>query len=202
MLRRSMFYLLMVGAPISSALYVLAPQVLATLYQSQFQQVAPTLRILGWAMVCIFASSPLVTALTALGRQAVFTRIALCAVGFNVTLNVFLIPRLGIEGAALTTLLTEAGVLATCVLVVRRHLATRLLTAGLVIKLPLVCAVASGAAWLARGWPLWWAMAMLAGVLALLLWALGCFPIDLLAGYERDRGPVSHRGTTSCPTGP
>jgi hypothetical protein len=45
-------------------------------------------------------------------------------------------------------------------------------------------------------------MALLAGVLALALWVLGCFPIKLFVDHDGERERAPRQGDRPCPSGP
>ncbi|MFO0981186.1 MAG: flippase [Planctomycetota bacterium] len=179
MLQQSVLFLTLIGAPITAALQLLAPRVIDTLYQPAFAPSAQLLKWLSWAMLCIFASSPLVTALTAQGRQAVFTRVAVGAGAFNVALNLILIPRLGLVGAAVTTVATEGLVLGACLVALVRCSLVPVIGRELWLKVPVVCGVVLAAAALVQSWPLWLAIATLGAVQIVVLYALRCLPPDL-----------------------
>src|SRR6185503_15655799 len=58
-----------------------------------------------------FASGILLNRLVAVGKQRLLAVASVSAAGINVGLNLLLIPRLGMRGAALATLASEAALL-------------------------------------------------------------------------------------------
>jgi O-antigen/teichoic acid export membrane protein len=73
-------------------------------------QAAPSLCWLLAAVAVIHAGACLTTALVAAGRARSMLGIAAIALGLNLVGNALLVPRLGIEGAAIATLATEIAV--------------------------------------------------------------------------------------------
>ena len=114
--QRSFFYAMMLGVPLAVSLQWLAPLVIGGLWDEKAQASEGVLAILAWAVLLIFVSYPLITALNAMGRQGDFMKIALGAIVVNATLNVVVIPRFGIEGAAWTTVVTEGFVFVSTLL--------------------------------------------------------------------------------------
>ncbi|MBI4878563.1 MAG: oligosaccharide flippase family protein [Planctomycetes bacterium] len=120
--RRSTFYLALFGSTGAALLIGLAPDLLALVFGEPYRGAASSLRLLGAAMLLVFLTFPHTTALIAAGRAAVFTRITLASVVLNIGLNLLVLRRFGPEGAAATTLATEAFVLGAGVLSLRRAL--------------------------------------------------------------------------------
>ena len=100
------------GALIGVALVVLARPVLGLLYGDRFLVGAGTLQLLSLSIMFTFASGVLAQGLVAAGRQTSLAKWTAIAASTNVVSNLFLIPRMGILGAAIATILTEALVLA------------------------------------------------------------------------------------------
>ncbi len=73
----------------------------------------PVLRVLTWAFPILSLRTLLYAALVALGHQRFLARVLGVGVVMNAALNFVLIPRLGIEGAVLATLASEALLLGT-----------------------------------------------------------------------------------------
>jgi O-antigen/teichoic acid export membrane protein len=99
------------GALIGVALVVLARPVLGLLYGDRFLVGSGTLQLLSISIMFTFASGVLAQGLVAGGRQTSLAKWTAIAAGTNVLANLFLIPRVGILGAAIATILTEALVL-------------------------------------------------------------------------------------------
>ncbi|MFG0316294.1 MAG: oligosaccharide flippase family protein [Planctomycetota bacterium JB042] len=177
--RASAFYLALLGALGGAVLGGLAPELLEAVYGATYRGAAPVLEVLAVAMVCVHLTYPHTTALIASGHAADFTRITAVAAALNVGANLVVLPRYGAEGAAATTLGTEAFVLVAGVVLARRRTGVT----GLSGRLLGPAALAALLVVLLRG-PLagWhWAAAMAAAV-ALAAGAavlLGAFPFRL-----------------------
>jgi O-antigen/teichoic acid export membrane protein len=72
-----------------------------------FVQSIPALRILSISVAFLFVNNAFVYTLTAMNRQADFTRLTLVALVVNLALNFALIPPYGYQGAAVAATLTE-----------------------------------------------------------------------------------------------
>jgi len=108
------------GALIGVGLVVLARPVLGLLYGDRFLVGATTLQFLSISILFTFASGVMAQGLVATGRQVSLAKWSGIAAGTNVAVNLWLIPRMGILGAAIATALTEALIL-TLTLVSFRH---------------------------------------------------------------------------------
>ncbi|MFM7295718.1 MAG: lipopolysaccharide biosynthesis protein, partial [Planctomycetota bacterium] len=83
---------------------------LLVLFGEEFRAAANSLRWLLGATTAIYAGSLFMTALVALGRNVTSLWIATLGVLLNIGLNIWAVPALGIDGAALTTCATEVFV--------------------------------------------------------------------------------------------
>ncbi len=117
---RSTFYMAFLGAVATGGLVGLAPDLLALVFGERYRGAAPTLQVVAFAMLCVFVTSPHVTALIAAGHAATWARITVLSAALNVGLNLIVIPPFGPIGAAATTLVTEATVLIASVVRLRR----------------------------------------------------------------------------------
>jgi len=77
------------------------------LFNPDFVSAAPSLRWLLLAMAVVYGGACLMTALAAAGARVAILVIAAVSLALNLAANALLVPRLGIEGAALATLATE-----------------------------------------------------------------------------------------------
>ncbi len=132
--------LLLVGWPLTVGTVVLAPGFARLL---AYPQSEPALAILGLGIVLMFVNNAFIGALNSIDRQAAFTGASVVSMVVNVGLNLVLIPFWGYIGAAISTVITEAVLLAVSWWLVKRHLARlplvrlswRILVAGLVMGL-------------------------------------------------------------------
>ena len=109
--RRTLRLLFSAGVMVTALVPGLRAQVIGLVYPPEYGVAADALGILSLAVVLVFCAYPHVHLLLAAGQQRKMMLISAAAAGFNVAANLWAIPRFGIEGAAWTTVLTEALVL-------------------------------------------------------------------------------------------
>jgi O-antigen/teichoic acid export membrane protein len=148
--RRALAITFSISVPLAVVLGFRAEDVIRALFGEPFVPAAPAARILVWTLVFFFANPVLGNTLIAGNLQ----RLPALAVGLGVVLNgalnLFLIPRLGIVGAAWSTLITEGALFLVQGTFVARRLVPMNLFAPLV-KPGLAGLVLAGAMWLLRG---------------------------------------------------
>jgi len=88
-----------------------------------FEQSIGALQLLAPSVVFLFVNNAFIYTLTAMNRQADFTRLALASLALNVVLNLILIPLYGYLGAAAASSLTELGLFLGAWWLLRRQLA-------------------------------------------------------------------------------
>lgn len=109
--RRTLRLLFSAGVMVTVLVPGLRVQVIGLVYPPEYGVAADALGILSLAVVLVFCAYPHVHLLLAAGHQRKMMFISASAAGFNVLANLWAIPRYGIEGAAWTTVMTEAIVL-------------------------------------------------------------------------------------------
>ena len=113
-------YLLLISIPVSVGMILIAPRILGLLYGVSFETAGPALKImaLGFPLLCLndLASYLLLSQ----NKTRSVLRIAGAAVVFNVLLNLFLIPKWGMTGAAWTATLTQGLVFSAYYFMVRK----------------------------------------------------------------------------------
>ncbi|MBI2651724.1 oligosaccharide flippase family protein [Candidatus Woesearchaeota archaeon] len=105
---RSFKYMLLLGIPLSAAIYVLSDKIILLLYGNQYKGSAIILSVLCWYIFLRFVNVVSGFTLTSINKQGsrVFSQgIAAFA---SITLNFILIPFYGILGAAIAAIITEA----------------------------------------------------------------------------------------------
>jgi len=135
---RTTRFLLAIGAPVSATVWLVSRDVMRLVFPPAYEAGAPALAILSLAAVCVFCAYPHVMLLLAAGEQRLMMRISLLGAALNVLVNLWAIPRWGIEGAAATTLATEAFVLVASATGAARRTGLRFPLAA--AFRPLVCA--------------------------------------------------------------
>jgi PST family polysaccharide transporter len=89
-----------------------APQVVDILYGPPFRDAVVPLRLLLLSFALLVVSRHYRLVLVASGRQALDLKIMAAAAALNVALNVWLVPRFGLMGAAASNVASEAAILA------------------------------------------------------------------------------------------
>jgi O-antigen/teichoic acid export membrane protein len=107
-LERGIRYLMIVALPIAVGVSVLADGLIAFLFKTGFAPAAPILQIIIWTVPFMYTSELLgyVVLITDQERRA--ARSVLVSTGFNIVLNLLLVPRFGFFAAASMTVVTEA----------------------------------------------------------------------------------------------
>jgi O-antigen/teichoic acid export membrane protein len=114
--------LALVSLAAAGGLWALAPETLTFLFGRSFVDGAGALRVLALTLPVLFLNQYLGMLLPATHRQNAWVALLGAALAVNVASNLVLIPRLGIVGAAASTLISECfTLLCYAWLVVRRH---------------------------------------------------------------------------------
>jgi O-antigen/teichoic acid export membrane protein len=176
--RRAVLYMGITGIPIMAALWIFCEPVIVLVCGETYRASSLTLGILGLAMAVIFITYPHLSILVATGRQVLFAWIAGVGGLVNVVLNLVLIPRFTIEGAAWATVITESLVLGCALYAVRRY--TRLTALhGELIKIPLVAGAVVLAGFFLKGLHVLWVLSALGMFYIVLLFLLKLLPFDI-----------------------
>ncbi len=171
---RALRYLMALALPIAVGASVLADQIVPFLFKAEYLPAAPALRMVIWVVPLMFASEFLGYVVLIAGKERHAARAVVVSTGFNVLLNLLIVPRYGFLGAAAMTVLTEAVLVGQYLWMLRAQM--RQLDWGQVLLRPLVAALAMGGlVLLARGLPL------------LLNVALGALDLRRAAGVARRR---------------
>jgi len=109
---RSIKALVGIAAPLALLAWVLGPAVVPLIYGADYAAAAPVWAILMGALVLICAVRPHLQLMRALRRLHGVNLATAAAAALNLGLNLVLIPRHGILGAALATVASEAFLLA------------------------------------------------------------------------------------------
>ncbi|HWO93360.1 MAG TPA: oligosaccharide flippase family protein [Dehalococcoidia bacterium] len=121
LLQKSFDMLSVLMIPAVTFLIVFAEQILVLVGSDDFRPAATSLRLLALAIGVMLVSVLMSHALMAAGRQSGFFRAMPIWVCINIGLNLFLIPWLGFNGAAIATLLTELSILLCVLVLLARH---------------------------------------------------------------------------------
>ncbi|MEO1478302.1 MAG: flippase, partial [Bacteroidota bacterium] len=143
-----------VGLPISVAGCLLAPDLIVMLGGESYRPGGTAARLLMANVAVVYLSMLFVQPLIAWNRQRRYMTLIAVGAVVNVLLNVLLIPRFEIEGAAVATLLSEAAVCLSGAYVHYRF--TGALYVRRVLHVAVVVALTVGGAWWLGsgiGWP-------------------------------------------------
>lgn len=106
------FFTLLISLPLALVLSAFAVEITVPLFGANFRPTADVLRILIWYAAVTMTGNIIAQALVVQNRQRTLLLIRSGGLGLNITLNALLIPRIGITGAALASLVAELMVLA------------------------------------------------------------------------------------------
>jgi len=123
--------------PISIGGGMLAQRIILFIFGPEYAGATSVFTILIWNCIIFFASSAMTTLLYALGKQRETIKVFFIGALVNTALNLYIIPKYGIEGAAITTLAAESAVLIGIYLLVKKHITVKILKH---IWMPLVSA--------------------------------------------------------------
>lgn len=113
------------GTLVAFAVFLLAPPLIRVLPGPAYAGAVPSLRILACCLPMIFVSSTALRVLMASGHTRTVTRILAANCAVNIATNLALLPRFGIRGAALATVLSSAvSALQAVIFLARRSAST------------------------------------------------------------------------------
>ncbi len=112
-------WLMLISIPAAVTIALTAPGIVGMLYGSAFDASALPLSILVFSLVTVSANVPLAVLVLASRRDRAYLAVTVVGAVVNVALNLVIIPRYGVAGAALTTLVSEVVVLASLIALTR-----------------------------------------------------------------------------------
>jgi len=104
---RSLGYLMMISLPIAVGVTILADQIILFLYGIDYAPSIIALRILIWVLPFMYASEFLGYVIVIANKEALVARAVIISTGFNILLNIFLVPKYGYIAASVMTVITE-----------------------------------------------------------------------------------------------
>jgi O-antigen/teichoic acid export membrane protein len=162
---------LLVALPLGVGAWVAGEGVVDLVYGRGYEPAGPALWILAWAAALMLPKVVATALLYGAGRQQKVMYITAGGVGLNILLNLWAIPRWGIQGAALTTVVCDL-----CALVGLWWLArgmTPTAVGGLLVR-PVGCALVMGAIlWPLAAQPVWVTIPAGLFIYVLALWLCG-----------------------------
>ncbi len=112
--------LTMVAIPLTVGGILLAWEIVYVLYGAQYLAAVPTFRILCLTFLPSFIAAMFGNTLFALNKERKILSYVLFGISGNFILNLLLIPRWGMEGAAISTLLNQCAITAYLVVVLKK----------------------------------------------------------------------------------
>lgn len=113
-------YVVTLGLPVAVGGALLARPIIDLVFGGGYGPAAPALAILIWSIPVGLLRDLPVVALMARGREGTILRLTGVAAALNLLLNLVLVPRYGIAGAAVATLITETARMWIFVVAARR----------------------------------------------------------------------------------
>jgi O-antigen/teichoic acid export membrane protein len=169
----SLRYLMILALPIAVGGWAFADQFVPALFTSNYLPAVPAFQILIWVVPLMYASEFLGYIVVIADKESHVARAVAVSTGFNVVLNLILVPRFGLLAAAVMTVVTEAVLVGQYVWMLRAVM--QQFNWGKILLRPLLAAAIMGAlVWLVRSYvPLLASVAIGAAVYLMLLLVLG-----------------------------
>ena len=116
-----MKYLVIFGLPASAGMALLAPRLVVLIFGERYADSVGAVQILTAAFLLMVVNGFMGNTLVAAGSQRYLARIVGAGAILNVGLNLMIIPKYGILGAASTTVVTELNAFIFSWMMLRRH---------------------------------------------------------------------------------
>ncbi len=153
--RRAHQYLLLAALPIAASITVLAQPIVQLVYAEGFDETVPALQIMIWAVVFAFINVPNARLVLVRNRQQQAGWMTGISMVVNVVLNLLLIPRLGIMGAAAARTAATAVLFLQLYIYSQRYLDVDSIL-PLLIRPALATVVMTAVIWPIRHLPILW----------------------------------------------
>ncbi len=175
---RALRYLWLLALPIAVGGAVLAGDLVPFLFDSDYTAGGVALRIVIWVVPLMYTSEFLGYVVLIGNQERRVARAVVISTALNVTLNLIIVPIFGFVGAAVTTVITEAVLVAQYVWLLRARLGA--LPLGQMLARPALAALGMGllVAWLPAEWPVLLRVAAGVGLYGGLGLALGLITPD------------------------
>jgi O-antigen/teichoic acid export membrane protein len=105
---QSLKFLYVLGIPIAVILFVLSDRIVVLFFGEAYREAGEVLRVLAPGVILLLPTSVYGYVFTALGRQRIYTGCAAAALATNLLLDLLLIPYYSYMGAAVGTLVGQA----------------------------------------------------------------------------------------------
>ena len=104
---KSIKYLMLITIPLAVATVFYSTDIIYLIYGLEYDNASSVLSILIWTVCLLFISGACNNLLNASHKEVTVTKIYAIAAVFNIVLNLFMIPYLSYNGAAITTVLSD-----------------------------------------------------------------------------------------------
>ena len=104
---KSLGLIAMVAFPLAIGIMLTSGEIISLVYGSEYAAAAPSLRILGLTIITAFPVSIIIHGVFAHNKQTSLVPLWISGATLNIVLNLILIPRNGISGAAWASLITQ-----------------------------------------------------------------------------------------------
>jgi O-antigen/teichoic acid export membrane protein len=108
---KTILMMLVIAIPVSTGIFILAPQIVNLLFESEFSDASIALRWLSIVLAFMFVRQSFAVVLNAVGKQHLFALIFGIAMIANIALNFLLIPQYELFGASMAAIISEFIVL-------------------------------------------------------------------------------------------
>jgi O-antigen/teichoic acid export membrane protein len=109
--------MIVTGIPMGAAVTILADNIIILIFGYGYQRSIIALQILIWTTVFTFVGAAFIRLLEATNRQLIVTKISAVCVVVNIVLNLILIPTLSYVGASIATVVTEAILVGSAIMI-------------------------------------------------------------------------------------
>ncbi|MEZ4672111.1 MAG: flippase [Anaerolineae bacterium] len=175
------FFTLLLCLPLTLTISLFAGPLTAPIWKDEFRPAAGVLSILIWYALIMMVGNMFSQAMLVQNRQRSLLLIKACGLVINLVLLFIMLPRFGVQGAPLASVIAESGVFCLLLLTFRaigwrvRHIVPR------VGRLLVVGVAAGGVMLILRNWS--WPGALVAGIV---VYIGGIFVLRVLAGEDWD----------------
>jgi O-antigen/teichoic acid export membrane protein len=104
---RVLRYLVTIAMPITFGIWAVADPLVTLLYTQNYQPAIPAMQTIIWVVPFMYLSEFLGYVVLITGREKIAARSVLISTGFNVLVNLWVVPHFGYLGSAVMTVLTE-----------------------------------------------------------------------------------------------
>lgn len=176
--KRFLFYMVLLGLPMSVGTTVLAKPIITLVYGPQYAEATLVLQILIWSLFVTFLTSLQSWTLGAIRREKLAAVVTIVSTLLTVGLSVILVPMHAEYGAAMAVLLSNATACVLLWFAIRRHLVARPSNAWQMGRTAGATAVMGAVCFFMRDLNIAIVMAACAGTYAAALWAVRVVTVD------------------------